>query len=138
MASVMMTVAGLNVHYEIVNPTAKKTIVCLHGFTGSTKTWQDVYEHVPNHIRVIAIDLIGHGKTDSPKNRTHYTMDAQIDILEQLFNMRQLEHFTLIGYSMGGRTALAYAMKYPKRIDKLILESASPGLKTEKERLERR
>ena len=39
---------------------------------------------------------------------------------------------------MGGRIALAYTIKYPERVTSLILESASPGLKTEQERIERR
>ena len=54
--------------------------------------------------------------------------------------MAQLGHdtFDLLGYSMGGRTALFTAVNYPDKIDRLILESASPGLKTAEEREARR
>ena len=48
------------------------------------------------------------------------------------------ERFILVGYSMGGRIALAIRLNIPERVSSLILESASPGLKTEIERCERR
>lgn len=138
MASVMTTINGFDMHYEVFHPRATKTLVLLHGFTGSTKTWHSVIERLSDDIRVFAIDLIGHGYTASPKQLEPYTMDAQVDMLESFFADRNVTSFILLGYSMGGRTAMAYAMKHPERIEKLILESASPGLKTAEERASRR
>ncbi len=138
MASVITTVAGLDMHYEVVHPRAEKTLVLLHGFTGSTKTWQHVIGQLGDDVRIFAIDLMGHGLTASPKALDHYTMEAQLEMLEQFFASRNLSSFTLLGYSMGGRTALAYAVTHPERIEKLILESASPGLEDSLEREKRR
>ncbi|MEK5528688.1 2-succinyl-6-hydroxy-2,4-cyclohexadiene-1-carboxylate synthase [Viridibacillus sp. FSL R5-0468] len=134
MASVMMTVNGLNLHYEIINPRVKKTVVLLHGFTGSSTTWDKVISSMSDQVRIIAIDLIGHGYTDSPKNVEHYSMEKQVSVLHGLLAQRGINKFTLVGYSMGGRIALAYALQYPETIEQLILESASPGLQTIEER----
>lgn len=134
MASVIMTINGLNVHYKIINPRVEKTVVLLHGFTGSSATWDKVKSLMGDQVRIIAIDLIGHGYTDSPKNVEHYSMEKQIAVIHELLVQRGINKFTLVGYSMGGRIALAYALQYPESIEQLILESASPGLQTIEER----
>lgn len=122
---------------DILNADNEKSIVFLHGFTGSTKTWQETAKALPGY-RLVLVDLLGHGKTDSPNQAARYSMEQQLSDLENLFIQLELTRFALVGYSMGGRTALAYASSYPQRIQALILESASPGLQTEAERLERR
>ncbi|MEK5232972.1 2-succinyl-6-hydroxy-2,4-cyclohexadiene-1-carboxylate synthase [Lysinibacillus sp. FSL K6-0232] len=131
-----MMIRGLETHIEIWNKDAPSTLVALHGFTGSTATWHYLAQALPN-VRVVAIDLIGHGRTAVPAHVQRFSMEEQVQDLEEICCQLQLEKFTLLGYSMGGRIALSYAMSYPERIDKLILESASPGLRTAAERAER-
>lgn len=128
MASVIATIHGIDVHYEVQHAKQEKTIVFLHGFTGSTKTWHEVIANLPEDYRLISIDLIGHGKTASPKQVACYTMEQQVELLEAFFTWKDINTFDLIGYSMGGRVALAYALTYPQRLSKLVLESSSPGL----------
>ncbi|GEK35579.1 2-succinyl-6-hydroxy-2,4-cyclohexadiene-1-carboxylate synthase [Kurthia sibirica] len=134
MVDVMTTINGLDVHYTIVHPKQQKTIVLLHGFTGSSTTWQQLMAKLPANYRIIALDLIGHGLSAAPKQVQHYTMEEQVSILHTFFQERQISTATVIGYSMGGRVALAFAMQYPECIDKLILESASPGLAAREDR----
>lgn len=129
---------GIDVNVEQINPHGTKTLVLLHGFTGSTKTWQHVVNALPTSIHCVLVDLIGHGQTASPEQVALYTMDFQVELLQQLFQQLNLKSFTLLGYSMGGRVALSYAAKYPENIKHLILESASPGLKQEEERTSRK
>lgn len=136
MASIVLN--GIRVNFQQWNEGAEQTIVLLHGFTGSTKTWLDVVNQLPTSIHVVAVDLIGHGQTSAPKEVQSYLMDAHINLLEQLFERLQLQQFTLLGYSMGGRVALSYAVRYPHRINALILESASPGLAQSEERAARK
>ncbi|MDE4083981.1 2-succinyl-6-hydroxy-2,4-cyclohexadiene-1-carboxylate synthase [Planococcus maritimus] len=128
---------GVRYHIEVAGEAACPVLVLLHGFTGSTATWKTVIENWRDY-RIVAIDLIGHGQTESPADESRYTMERQLDDLDFIFEEMKLEKFTLLGYSMGGRTALAYACEFPDRIDLLVLESASPGLKTEAARQERR
>lgn len=131
-------VKGVELNVELYNETATQTLVLLHGFTGSTKTWQHVIEQLPATIKIVAVDLIGHGQTAAPSEVQPYTMQSQIELLDQLFNQLRLTRFILLGYSMGGRVALSYAVSYPKRIEQVILESASPGLELTDERMARK
>lgn len=130
-------VKGVNVHVEIWNEEAHDTVVLLHGFTGATTTWHEIVALLPKSKRLIAVDLMGHGKTDVNVEPIHYEMAGQLSILHELFFELNVQTFTLIGYSMGGRIALSYAARYPDQIDQLILESASPGLANELDRLAR-
>ena len=111
------------------------TLVMLHGFTGSTKTWDSFIATYEKKFRLITVDLPGHGQTTQD---TPITMAECCQDLDHLFRKLELEQFYLLGYSMGGRTALAYALQYPEQIAGLILESASPGLRTTVERMARK
>ncbi|TRM13016.1 2-succinyl-6-hydroxy-2,4-cyclohexadiene-1-carboxylate synthase [Lentibacillus cibarius] len=109
-------------------------VVLLHGFTGSSRTWDSLITDWLPDFKTIAIDLPGHGKTVSqPKD-----MEAVCSDLVSLLDQLQLDKVHLIGYSMGGRTALSMAMLYPDRVMSLTLESASPGLNDEQQRSSRR
>lgn len=130
-------VRDVNVEYKIWNEDKSETLVLLHGFTGSIESWETVVSLLPASFKIVAIDLMGHGKTDKPKNVAKYTMEEQIEILNELFEQLELDSFSLLGYSMGGRVALSYACQYRKKIKHLILESSSPGLKTKDERMAR-
>lgn len=131
------TINGIDVFVEQSHEQKEHVLVVLHGFTGSTKTWQHVIPHLTDY-HVVAVDLIGHGQTGAPEDVPQYTMAAQIDVLEKLFTQLGLERFTLLGYSMGGRVALSYAVRYPERITQLLLESASPGIVGQQERAARK
>lgn len=129
-------VNGLDYHVEIWNDDKSPTIVFLHGFTGSTKTWLRIAGSLSDY-KVVLVDLLGHGKTAMPEDASRYVMELQVRDLHDLFSELGFTEFVLAGYSMGGRTALAYAIAHPERLQGLILESASPGLKTAAEQIER-
>lgn len=128
----------LSIHVDMEGEPHLPTIVFLHGFTGSTATWREVREQFSGSYRTVAIDLTGHGKTTSPENPVRYSMEEQIEDLNKLIEQLSIQSFYLVGYSMGGRIALGYTIKYPERVRALVLESASPGLKEEVEREQRR
>ncbi|MFC7787064.1 MULTISPECIES: 2-succinyl-6-hydroxy-2,4-cyclohexadiene-1-carboxylate synthase [unclassified Rossellomorea] len=113
-------------------------LVFLHGFTGDTTTWSKITDQLSSTYRCVSIDLIGHGRTEAPEDFSRYTMDRVSNDLDSILSALEIEQAVLIGYSMGGRTALHFAMSYPQKVKSLILESASPGLKTGEERVERR
>ena len=116
----------------------KPPFLLLHGFTGSSQNWQPLLPALTPHFQVITIDILGHGRSASPPDSTRYQM-AQIaaDIIT-LLDQQTIQPAHLLGYSMGGRLALYLTVHYPERFRSLILESASPGLKTAFERDERR
>lgn len=94
-------------------------LVFLHGALGTSADWEPVCSFLPP-CRCIAFDLPGHGK--SP-----FVKDFVINI----------PRFHLIGYSMGGRIAMAYAQKNPQQVASLTVMSTHPGLKTEEEKAAR-
>ena len=106
-------------------------LILLHGFTGSSETWKGFVESWKTNHRVITVDLPGHGRTTG---KSTLSMKEVCRHLQILFDLLAIEKCHLLGYSMGGRTALSFAMWYPRYIEMLILESASPGLNTEQER----
>ena len=109
-------------------------LLLLHGFTGSGEGWREFKSYWITHSRAIAPDIIGHGKTDSPAEVTSYNIEMVAQDLNALLEELQIEKIDVLGYSMGGRLALTFAVNYPKKVRKLILESSTPGLETEDER----
>lgn len=110
----------------------------LHGFTGSAENWRPLVSHLARNFKVITVDLPGHGHTDSPADPMRYEMALVAADLIELTGSLGHDGFNLLGYSMGGRLSLYLAIHYPKHVDKLILESASPGLKSAAEQEARR
>jgi len=109
-------------------------VVFLHGFTGSHATWYDNVASFSTTFRCIALDLPGHGNSvqADPVRMEDFCGDLAL-----LFDELAIEHAHLVGYSMGGRAALSFAVLYPKRVATLTLESASPGLEALHEQVAR-
>lgn len=112
-------------------------IFFLHGFTGSSKDWEEIIPQLNPNYNCAAVDLIGHGKSDSPENVELYKVNSLVQQLDKVFKHFTRDKFILVGYSMGGRAALSYAAKNPENLLGLILESSSAGIADEKLRQER-
>lgn len=112
-----------------------EVLILLHGFTGTRKTWDNLIKKWHHAYQVLTIDLPGHGETMTRHPRT---MEMVVDDLRNIVRKLNIDRAHFIGYSMGGRTALAYALTYPETVLTVTLESASPGLASHKERAERR
>ena len=132
----LLTVNGRN--YNVESSGQGVPLMLLHGFTGDRTIWDEVREHFEQNYRVIAIDILGHGQSDKPDDVSAYTMERIAEDMIRLIDALEVEKVHLLGYSMGGRLALYLATQFPERFYSLILESASAGLKTEQERIERR
>jgi 2-succinyl-6-hydroxy-2,4-cyclohexadiene-1-carboxylate synthase len=109
-------------------------LLLLHGFTGSTETWTPVLQQLAAESQIVAIDLIGHGRSDAPDSWTRYSFERCVADLLLLLDTLEISGTDLIGYSLGGRVALHLAAAAPERVRGLILESASPGLADPSER----
>jgi len=125
-------VGGVMLNVEVAG--SGPPVVLLHGFTGSTNSWRRVVEDLSPEFTTVAMDIIGHGKSDSPESLDHYRMRQVVDDLARLLQLAGYPHATWLGYSMGGRTALQVAANRPDVVAALILEGASPGMRTPEER----
>ncbi len=107
------------------------SVVLLHGFTNTGRSWDRVIAALPGPSETLAPDIRGHGHASAQRP---VTLEAVIDDIDRAAP----DPFTLVGYSMGGRIALHVAFGLPGRVRRLVLIGASPGLKTATARAERR
>ena len=110
-------------------------IVALHGFTGSGWDFSALRAHLLPQQTLIAPDFPGHGTLRDLTANTDYSLANHLSLIDEAAGTSGT--ITLLGYSMGGRLALHWAIAHPERIARLVLIGASPGLKTAEERQER-
>ena len=136
----LIEIRGVTYHIEAEGTTShERTAVLLHGFSGSSQDWAEIAAKLRALDRgVVAIDLVGHGKTESPPDPARYTMDETILDLERIAAELHLEEADWVGYSMGGRVALHLALAALARVRSLVLESASAGIEDPRAREKRR
>ena len=138
----LLEINGIHMNAEILEARGSlphRTLVMLHGFTGSAAGWgSHLATFAGAGLQVIALDMLGHGFSDAPLDPDRYSMEhSSRDIVAVLETLGVASgEAALLGYSMGGRIALCAA--FSGFFHALILESASPGLATEGEREERR
>lgn len=134
-----MTIRVLEQDGEVVaddlGPVETSAVLLLHGFTGDRSTWSPLAERLARRRRVIVPDLPGHGATSVG---VVPDMAGTTALLAGLLSMLDVRTVTPVGYSMGGRLALYFALAAAVAIEALVLESASPGLATAEERRRRR
>ncbi|WP_434390731.1 2-succinyl-6-hydroxy-2,4-cyclohexadiene-1-carboxylate synthase [Melittangium boletus] len=128
---------ALKMAYEAWGEGARPLLL-VHGFTGSRTSFDHLRAVWSPHVRVIAVDLPGHGQTPLP---TRPGRDGFLETLDALFGVldeQGVQRTHLLGYSQGARFALAAAMQRPERFMRLVMESGSPGLHRRVARTERR
>ena len=112
-------------------------LVLLHGFTGSGAQWAPQVEVLAEHFRTVAVDLLGHGRSDAPTVPQRYRMERGVADLATLSDALDIQRACWLGYSMGARVALAFALAHPERVEALVLEGVSPGIEDAAQRTER-
>ena len=132
-----MSLKNYQFHYSFTGNSQKKLIIFLHGFMGNCHEFDETIKVLADDFYCLTIDLPGHGKTQVFGGDECYTMANTAQALINLLDNLKIRQCFLVGYSMGGRLALYLNLHFPQRFYKVILESASPGLITEAERLER-
>jgi pimeloyl-ACP methyl ester carboxylesterase len=100
-------------------------VVFVHSFLGDTYQWSEQVDHLRAYRRAVAMDLRGHGKSDPPANND-YSIEALVKDIATVVDNLKLDTFVLVGHSMGGSAAIAYAGKNPERVAGLLLVG-TPG-----------
>ncbi len=109
-------------------------LVLLHGFTGSGAGWATHIPAFAARYSTVTIDLLGHGGSDAPADPERYRIEQAAEDVLGVLDQLAIARAAVLGYSMGGRLALFLATAAPERLPALILESASPGLRSAAER----
>ena len=123
----MIIQTGKTLNYLVIkNKSNTNPTLFLHGFSGSHQSWGKIIDELDSYC--IALDIVGHGDSKFLNINYNYSIDDWCSDLYYIIDELEIDKIKLCGYSMGGRLAVAFAIKHPDRIEKLILESSSLGL----------
>lgn len=107
----------IKVHYT--DNGKGRVIVLLHGFLGSHAIWDEFVKKLSKRFRVIAIDFPGHGET--PSIGYYHSMELMAQSVKAVLNKAGVRRYVVVGHSMGGYTALAFAELFPENVSGLCL-----------------
>lgn len=122
---------GLRFHYVEWGAAASPPVLLLHGLTGHARTWDQTAALLADTWWLLALDQRGHGDTSWPDPPSYETDDFVADALAFVDHLR-LGRFALVGLSMGGHNAMAFAARYPDRVDRLVIVDIMPAVTMER------
>jgi len=131
-----LVVDGVRLHVE--ERGSGSAVALLHGFAGSGRDLAPLVEALATRHRVLAIDLVGHGRSEAPRRDAPYAMERCVAQVAGVLEATGAVPAHLFGYSMGGRVALGVAARRPDVVRSLALLGASAGLEKPEERDRRR
>lgn len=111
-------------------------MVLLHGYLESMFVWDDFVPLLYKRVRVVTLDLPGHGISEV-KGECH-SMEYLAEVVHDALQSLGIARCTLVGHSMGGYVALAFCERYPEMLDGVVLFSSTPNADTEEKRENRR
>jgi 2-succinyl-6-hydroxy-2,4-cyclohexadiene-1-carboxylate synthase len=131
------TIATEGVSLHVVSEGDGSPVVILHGFTGSSASMAAVAAGLRDRHRAIRVDLVGHGASDAPRDGSAYRMERCVDQVAGAVSALDARPAHFIGYSMGGRVALALCARHPALASSAILIGARAGIADADERAAR-
>jgi pimeloyl-ACP methyl ester carboxylesterase len=115
--------AGHKVSYLEAGPAAGPVLLLVHGLASDSTTWEHTIGPLAKQgLRVIALDLIGHGASDKPGS--DYLLSDFAASLDAFLAAAGVDRATVCGHSLGGAIAVHFAYHYPQRVQRLVLVSA--------------
>lgn len=121
MNNTTVTYKDKSVNYQIQGHG--KCLVLLHGFLESLEIWNDFSSTLSHEFKVLVIDMPGHGKSECIAEV--HTMELMADVVKAVLEHLNIQECVMIGHSMGGYVASAFASKYPEYLHGLGLFHSS-------------
>ena len=115
------TVFGRTIRYYDIG--SGPPLVLIHGIGGDADEWAFCFESLSASHRVIALDLLGFGRSDKPF--IAYCIEVFVEQLEAFLRNLNLQRPSLLGVSLGAWIAATFALKFPERLEKLVLVDAA-------------
>ena len=113
------SIHGHQVAFREDGPADAPVIVLIHGMAGSSSTWREAMPALAGRYRVIAPDLLGHGRSDKPAG--DYSLGNAASMVRDLLVALDVERATVIGQSLGGGVAMQLAYQFPEVCERLVL-----------------
>lgn len=125
----MTYVNGYGIRYlDYDSASSRKTLILLHGIGASAERWARVVIPLSKYYRVIAPDIIGFGYSDKPT--VEYTMDFFVDFLREFLENIKVGKALFAGSSFGGHLATEFAIRFNRRVEKLVLAAPAGMMRT--------
>jgi 2-succinyl-6-hydroxy-2,4-cyclohexadiene-1-carboxylate synthase len=123
-------------NHELHGTSGKPRVVLLHGFMGGVRDWDGIVPILKNDYCCLLVDLPGHGNSLDVTDDA-YTLPGAAREVAQVMETAGTAPAAVIGYSMGGRLALYLALHHRHLCSRLVLESATAGMREATARAER-
>lgn len=114
----------VKLHY-VERGSGPEPLVFIHGYTSSLRAWNPILPRLSSRYRAFAFDLRGAG--DSDKLPNGYGPRAYAEDIDIATRALGLDTFTIIGHSMGGVTAMQFAVLFPERLRRMVLVAPAPS-----------
>ncbi|QNM85523.1 alpha/beta fold hydrolase [Polaribacter pectinis] len=102
-----------------------KPLLILHGYFGMSDNWKTLGNQFSEDFEVHLLDQRNHGRSFHSEE---FNYEVLVEDLHKYITHYQLENIYLIGHSMGGKTAMLFAVTYPELVDKLVIVDISPRM----------
>jgi len=121
-----LTINGEQIFFIDNNPQGEHAVLLCHGAGGSSDHWRFQLQHLKGNLRILAVDLPGHGRSggNSLSSIAEYR-----EIIREVAHQLALPSFFLGGHSMGGAITLDYARTYPQELKGILLVATGAKLK---------
>ncbi|WP_441958956.1 alpha/beta fold hydrolase [Mycolicibacterium houstonense] len=117
---------GPDLNVREYGPPGERAVVLLHGYSASIEWWDRVAPQLARDQRVIAIDLIGHGGSEAPRDGAAYEAPAQAAAVRDALAALGVRQAVLVGHSMGGAVSAEVARQNPDLVERVVV-SDTPG-----------
>lgn len=109
--------------FDVFGDERNPPLIILHGFFASSRNWRACAEKLAADFRVYVLDARNHGTSPHSETMTYEAMAADVAFF---ITENELQNVSLIGHSMGGKTAMWFALNYPNLVQNLIVVDIAP------------
>ena len=113
----------MDIQLNYIEQGQGQPLILLHGNGENCDYFEHQIPYFSSNYHVIAIDTRGHGK--SPRGEKPFTIAQFAEDLHDFMDEKGITKANLLGFSDGGNIALTFALKYPERVDKMIIDGAN-------------
>jgi len=118
---------GVQIYYE--ERGSGPAVLLSHGYSASARMWRGQMDAFSDRYHVIACDMRGHDRSDSPDDLARYTHEATVEDMAAILDACNVKRAVIGGLSLGGYMSLAFNLAHPERVIALMLFDTGPGYK---------